>query len=87
MRVPNKFGFAAATLLASTFGFVGLTQAAPLAGMADTVIALQTGPLSNETDGLIQKAHHKTKTVHHHHHHHHNHHHHHHPESTEGKAT
>ena len=35
MRVPAKFGFAAAAILASTLGFASLTHAAPLAGAAD----------------------------------------------------
>ena len=46
MRVPAKFGFAAAAILASTFGFASLTHAAPLAGMAATVVAVQRTQMS-----------------------------------------
>jgi hypothetical protein len=83
MRVPAKFGFAAAALLASTLGFASLTHAAPLAGVADTVIAVQRTQRAAGTDGLIQKAHHHRYAhkgemkMHHHHHHHHHHHEHH----------
>jgi len=81
MLVPAKFEFAAAAILVSTLGFSSLTHAAPLAGVAYTVIAVQRTQMSAETDGLIQKAHHhgyahkgkmKTETHHHHHHHEHN---------------
>ena len=86
MRVPTKSGFAMATILAASFGFAGLTRAAPLAGVADTILAVQKAQTPSETDGLIQKAYHKGyahkgKSYHHHHHHHHHyypHHHHHH---------
>jgi hypothetical protein len=57
MRVSIKFGFAAAAILVSTLGYVSLTQAAPLADVADTVIAMQKAQMPNEMDGLIQKAH------------------------------
>ena len=81
MRVPAKFGFAVAVILASSLGFASLTHAAPLAGVAGTVIAVQRTQLAAGTDGLVQKAHHK-ETAHkdkmkmetHHHHHHHHHH-------------
>ncbi len=70
MWVPAKFGIAAAAILASTFGFATLTQAAPLAG---TAIVVQSAQMTSGIDGLIQKAHHmgKMKMDHHHHHHHH----------------
>ena len=74
MPAPAKFGFAAAAILASTLGFASLIHAAPFAGVADTVIAVERTQMAAETDGLIQKAHHKGKMeVHHHHHHHHHH--------------
>jgi hypothetical protein len=83
MPAPAKFRIAAAAILASTLGFGSLTHAAPFAGAADPVIAVQRTQRTAETDGLIQKAYHhgyahkgKTKTVHHHHHHHHHYHHH-----------
>jgi len=78
MRVSIKFGFAAAAILISTLGYVSLTQAAPLADVADTVIAMQKAQMPNEMDGLIQKAHDEGMSDHHHHHHHHHEHHHHH---------
>jgi hypothetical protein len=85
MRVPTKFGVAAAAILASTLGLASLTHAAPLSSVADTVIAVQRAQRAAETDGLIQKAYHhgyahrgKKKTGMHHHHHHHHHHHYHH---------
>jgi hypothetical protein len=85
MRVPAKFGVAAAAILASTLGLASLTHAAPLSSVADTVIAVQRAQRAAEAGGLIQKAYHhgyahkgkgKMKTVHHHHHHHHHYHHH-----------
>jgi hypothetical protein len=83
MRLPTKSGFAMATILAASFGFAGSIQAAPLAGVADTVLAVQKAQTPGETDGLIQKAYHKGyahkgKSYHHYNHHHHYHHHHHH---------
>jgi hypothetical protein len=66
MRLQLKSGFAMAALVAASFAFAGVTQAAP---MADT-------PL--EASGLILKAHytghphahcHKGKSHHYHHHH------------------
>jgi len=78
MRVSIKFGFAAAAILVSTLGYVSLTQAAPLADVADTVIAMQKAQMPNEMDGLIQKAHDEGMSDHHHHHYHHHHHEHHH---------
>ncbi len=86
MCLRAKFRFAAAVLLASTFGFVSLTQAAPLAGVSDTVSAMQKEQMTNSTNGMIQKAHytgychthHKGHvyrcTSHHHHHYHHHYH-------------
>ncbi|MGH6847218.1 MAG: hypothetical protein ACREC0_07220 [Methylocella sp.] len=75
MSLQSKFGFAAAAILATTLGVAGLTHAAPLAGGADTIIAVQRTQSPAEADGLIQKVHHKGKMeVHHHHHHHHHHH-------------
>ena len=56
MRVPAKFGFAAAAILSSTLGFASLTHAAPFAGVPGTVIAVQRTQMGIETDGLIQKA-------------------------------
>ena len=57
MRLPIKSGFAMATLVAASFAFAGVTQAASLAGMADTVTALQKEATPHEMDGMIQKAH------------------------------
>jgi hypothetical protein len=52
MRVSIKFGFAAAAILVSTLGYVSLTQAAPLADVADTVIAMQKAQMPNaQRDG------------------------------------
>jgi hypothetical protein len=74
VSLQSKIGCAAAAILASTLGFASLTHAAPFAGVADTVIAVERTQMAAETDGLIQKAHHKGKMeVHHHHHHHHYH--------------
>jgi hypothetical protein len=71
MGLQLKSGFAMAALVAASFAFAGVTQAAPMAGI----------PL--EGSGLIQQAHdtghphahcHKGKSHHHHHHHYHEHH-------------
>ena len=53
MRLPTKTGFAMATLVAASFAFAGLTHAASVAGMADTVVALQKGAALQGTEGMI----------------------------------
>lgn len=74
MRLQLKSGFAMAALVAASFAFAGVTQAAPMTGTP------------REGAGLIQQAHytghphshckgHKGKSHHYHHYHHHYHHH------------
>jgi hypothetical protein len=58
MRLPTKSEFAMATVLAASFGYASLTQAAPLAGVAAAVPSVQMtqNPLTAET--LPEKAYH-----------------------------
>jgi hypothetical protein len=81
MRLPTKSEFLMGMILAASVGFANLTQAAPIARVADTVLAVQKAQTPSETDGLIQKAYHKgyahkDKSYPHYHHHHHYYHHH-----------
>ncbi|MGH6799826.1 MAG: hypothetical protein ACRECZ_00150 [Methylocella sp.] len=86
MRLPTKTGFAMAAILAASFGFVGLTQAAPLGGGAAAVPAVQMIQAPSVAEALPEKAYHREykhhrkpyvyrKPARHHHHHHHHHHH------------
>jgi hypothetical protein len=84
MRLPTKSEFAMATILAASFGYASLTQAAPLAGVAAAVPSVQMtqNPLTAEV--LPDKAYHHGykhrkyyKPVYKHYHHHHHHHHYH----------
>jgi hypothetical protein len=85
MRLPTKSGFAMATIVAASFGFAGLTQAAPLAGVAAAVPAVQITQAPSAAEALPEKAYHGykhhygyKKPCHHHvYHHHHIYHHHH----------
>ena len=56
MRLPTKSGLAMATILAASFGFAGLTQAAPLAGVAAAVQAVQTTQVPSVAEALPEKA-------------------------------
>jgi hypothetical protein len=58
MRVPSKFGVATATILVSTFGYVCLTQAAPLAGVSAAFPAVQVTQQPSALEALPEKAHH-----------------------------
>jgi hypothetical protein len=58
MRSPTKSGFAMATILAASFGFSGLTQAAPLTGVAAAVPAVQTTQNPLTAEAQPEKAHH-----------------------------
>ncbi|HEX3494043.1 MAG TPA: hypothetical protein VHT48_01515 [Methylocella sp.] len=58
MRLPTKSGFAMATILAASFGFAGLTHAAPLAGMAAAVPSLQMTQNPLTAEALPEKAYH-----------------------------
>jgi hypothetical protein len=87
MRSPTKSEFAVATILAASFGFAGLTKAAPLAGMVAAVPALPMTQVQmaqeqepSAAEAMPEKAHHhgyahkgKMKMEEHHHHHHHHH--------------
>ena len=88
MRLPTTSGLAMAAVLAASFGFAGVTKAAPLAGMAAAVpavpiIQVQMAQEPSAAEAIPEKAHHhgyahkgKMKMEHHHHHHHYHHHHH-----------
>src|SRR2546430_2450482 len=79
MRLPIEPGLAMATILAASFGFAGLTQAAPLAGVAAAVPAVQVTQAPSVAEALPEKTHHHRyrhhygykKTSHHHVYHHH----------------
>jgi hypothetical protein len=58
MRLPTKSGFAMATVLAASFGFAGLTHAAPLAGVA-AVPALLMTQAPSAAEALPEKAYHR----------------------------
>jgi hypothetical protein len=58
MRLPTKSGFAMATILAACFGFAGLTRAAPLAGLAAAVPAVQMTQVPSAVEALPEKAYH-----------------------------
>lgn len=82
MRLITKPGVALATILAASIGFMSLSQAAPLAGVAAAVPAVQLTQEPSTLEALLEKVHHKgyvhqKKGKSHHHHHHHYHHHHH----------
>jgi hypothetical protein len=57
-RLPTKFGFAMATVLAASFGFSGLTRAAPLAGLTAAVPAVQLTQVPSAAEALPEKAYH-----------------------------
>ena len=85
MRLPAKPGLAMATFLAASFGFAGLTQAAPLAGVAAAVSAVQMTQAPSVAEALPKKAYHRgyhrkpyvyRKPARHRYHYHHYHHHH-----------
>ncbi len=59
MRLPATSGFALAAFLAASFGFAGLTKAAPLAGVAAAVPAVQTTQVPSVAEALPQKAYHR----------------------------
>ena len=59
MRLPTKPGLAMATILAASFVFAGLTQAAPLAGVAAAVPAVQMTQAPTVAEALPQKAYHR----------------------------
>ncbi len=58
MRLPTKLGLAIATMLAASLGFAGLTQAAPLAGVAAAVPAVQMVQAPLVAEALPEKAYH-----------------------------
>ncbi len=58
MRLPTKSGFAAAAILAGSFGFASATQA-PLAGVAAAVPAVQLTQQPSVMEALPEKAHHR----------------------------
>ena len=58
MRLPTTSGLAMAAILAASLGFVGLTKAAPLAGVAAAVPAVQMTEVPSVAEALPQKAHH-----------------------------
>jgi hypothetical protein len=58
MRLPTKSGFAMATILAASFGFAGLTHAAPLAGVAAAAPALLMTQAPSAAEALPEKAYH-----------------------------
>jgi hypothetical protein len=76
MRLSTKPGLAMAPILAASFGFAGLTQAAPLAGVAAAVPAVQTTQSPSAAEALPEKAyhrgyrHHRKPARHRYHHHH-----------------
>lgn len=78
MRLPTKSGLAMAAILAASFGYTSVTQAAPLAGVAAAVPAVQMTQESSALEVLPEKTHYTGKAHHHHkgkyHHHHHHHH-------------
>ena len=59
MRLPTKSGFAMAAVLAASFGFAGSTQAAPLAGVAAAVPAVQMTQAPSVAEALPEKAYHR----------------------------
>jgi hypothetical protein len=79
MRLPTKSGFAMATILAASFGFAGLTHAAPLGGVAAAVPAVQMTQAPSAAEALPENAYHHgyrhhygyKKPSHHHVYHHH----------------
>jgi hypothetical protein len=87
MRLRTTSGLAMAAILATSFGFAGLTKAAPFAGMAAAVPAVpitqvQMTQEPSAAEAMPEKPRHhgyahkgKMKMEEHHHHHHHHHHH------------
>ena len=71
MRLAKKSGFAMATIVAASFGFAGLTQAAPLAAVAAAFPAVQScetqEPSAAEArciaKGLVTTSHHHQSTA------------------------
>ena len=59
MCLPTKLGLATATILAASFAFPGLTQAAPLAGVAAAVPAVQMTQAPSVAEALPEKAYHR----------------------------
>jgi hypothetical protein len=66
MRLPTKSGFAMATILAASFGFAGLTHAAPLAGVAAAVPSVQMTQNPLTAEALPENAYHHPKPYYHH---------------------
>jgi hypothetical protein len=58
MRLPTKSGFATATILTASFGFAGWTHAAPLAGLAAAVPAVQMTQDPSAFQARPEKAYH-----------------------------
>jgi hypothetical protein len=59
MRLPAKPGLAMAAILAASLGFAGSTRAAPLAGVAAAVPAVQITRAPSAAEALPEKAYHK----------------------------
>jgi hypothetical protein len=58
MRLPIKFGLPMATILAASFGYASLAQAAPLAGVAAAVPSVQMRQNPLAAEALPEKAYH-----------------------------
>jgi hypothetical protein len=63
MRLPTTTGFAMAAIVAACFGFAGATQAAPLAGVAAAVPAVQVTKAPSTAEALPEKAYHRKPYV------------------------
>ncbi|MGH6862719.1 MAG: hypothetical protein ACRECN_00340 [Methylocella sp.] len=59
MRLAAKSGFAMATILVASLGVAGLAQAAPLAGVAAAVPAVQMTQAPLVAEALPEKAYHR----------------------------
>ncbi len=55
MHLSIKSGFATAAILAASVGFAGLTKAAPLAGVAAAVPAMQMTQVPSGAEALPKK--------------------------------
>jgi hypothetical protein len=59
MRLPTTSGLAMAAILAALCGFAGVTKAAPLAGVAAAVPAVQMTGAPSVAEALPEKAYHR----------------------------
>jgi hypothetical protein len=59
MCLPTKSGLSMAAILAASVGFAGLTEAAPLAGVAAAIPAVHITQVPSVAEALPDKAYHR----------------------------